>query len=175
MRKEYGAALRRGFTTALRAAFPEFEPVALQSMYVFPGERLFRWVPFEPLHCWIILVPGRTGGESFSVEIAWSARARFPELSMRPSPETSGGSRDEHALRIRRPSDPAEVWWRLPDPVLDTIESGRAPDELVLRAAVEPIPAARAAADVAPGIAEAIELLRVWGVPYLQRIAAERR
>ncbi len=55
------------------------------------------------------------------------------------------------------------------------IEAGRAPDEAAMRAAVERIPAARAAADVAPGIAEAIDLLRTWGVPRLQRIAAERR
>ena len=45
MRREYGKALRGTFEAQIRAQLPQFIPYKPASRYLFPGERVFCWVP----------------------------------------------------------------------------------------------------------------------------------
>ncbi len=85
MRKEYSTALRKEFVRLIKGKIPQFEEFKLKSYYLWPGERAFRWVPVDGLHCFIILSPNPKGLDEFMIELAWSKRSRFPELSMRPT------------------------------------------------------------------------------------------
>lgn len=52
---------------------------------LFTGETVFRRVVREMIHTFILLVPGVSEHQSFTVELGWSSRGRFPDISMRPS------------------------------------------------------------------------------------------
>ena len=178
MRKEYGRVLRELFTERLHAEFPEFKPARVSSRYVSSAERPFRWIPIEPLHCWIILVPDGKGRQAFTVEIAWSQRSRFPELSMRPSvmsPPDAGAATglSECAMRLSH-TNGKEAWWDLPDPALAAATAGANTEAYLaaLQKSMQPLDPAQALADVAPRVASAIELLRTNGVPHLRTVAA---
>jgi hypothetical protein len=179
MRKEYGKALRQLFTERLREELPEFDAVRITSRYLFPGERAFRWVPQEPLHCWIILSPDGKGREAFRVEIGWSLQARFPELSMRPSPIDpsdfeAAAAESECVIRVASLRQRIDAAWELPDPGLSALEAGAGTDDVLagLRRSLEPIDAARAHADVSPLVDDAIAALRDDGMPFLHRLVA---
>ena len=180
MRKEYGKALREMFATEMQQVFPAFESVRLKSRFVAPGERLFRWVPYEPLHCWVILEPHHKY-EQFVLNIGWSNRARFPELPVRspfvePTDFEATASLDECVFRIRGVGETTEHWFELPDPLLEGL---RQTDPDVLMAKMEesekPVTREQALVDVPPRVREAIALLADVGVPYLRRVAEFRR
>ena len=180
MRKEYGKALRELFAAEVKRAFPEFEAVGVKSRFVAPGERVFRWVPYEPLHCWIVLETHHKY-EQFAVSIGWSNRARFPELPARPSlvdpaDFEATASLDECVFRIRGVDQTTEHWFELPDPMLEGL---RQTDPEVLVAKLEeserPVTREQALVDVPPRVREAIALIAAEGVPYLRRVAEFHR
>jgi hypothetical protein len=169
MRKEYGKALRDAFAERMREDVPEFEPQHVASDYVFPGERLFRWIPVEPIHCWVILKPDAKGREAFTVELGWSTRGRFPQLSMRPTPLASptqpeAFERDECVARLSELRDGQDRWWSLPDPAVE-----RPGDLDALVASLEPIAASAAQQAVAPLVDDAVAAVREYGMPYLRK------
>jgi hypothetical protein len=165
MRKEYGKALRALFQHAIQQKLPSFSPISVESLFV--GERAFRWIPREPLHCWVILVPDR-GQDAFTIDLAWSRRRRFPELDARPSLAAAGANVMEHAVRLGTLIDDTDRWW-----TIDSLElTGSLGDVLAeLRRSVEPVPMATARARVAPLVESAIADLQRYGVPYFERIA----
>jgi hypothetical protein len=169
MRKEYGKELRTLFPKRLREVAPEFEPARVSSTYLFAGERAFRWVPFEPVHCWIILSPSAKGHQAFTVEVGWSVYARFPELGMRPTPLPSLDAataypREECVVRVKELRTDQDQFWHLPDPAVENPG-----DMQALIRSLEPLPADDARAAVAPLVEEAISATVEHGLPYLKR------
>ena len=172
MRKEYGKALRDMFTAEMKSQLPGFVPVKVTSPYIGPGERAFRWVPAEPLHCWILLCPDQKGREAFTVEVGWSRLGRFPELSMRPSSAVPSPGRDELALdeyvcRLGEIVAGGDFWWEL--------ESNESPDTqeaymAYLQAKVTPVSPQEAKRIVQPHVQDALDKLRFHGVPYLEEL-----
>jgi hypothetical protein len=180
MRKEYGKALRQTFALKMKQAFPEFDAVRLKSRYVMPGASVFLWVPYEPLHCWIILEPHHKR-EQFAVNIGWSSRARFPELMVMPTPVEPANfevtaALDECVFRLRNVGESNEHWFELPDPLLEGL---RQTDPNVLMAKAQeserPVTREQALVNVPPRVREAIVLVARSGVPYLQRVAEFRK
>jgi hypothetical protein len=180
MRKEYGKAVRDMFAAELKRAFPAFDAVRVNSRYVVPGERLFRWIPYDPLHCWIILEPHHKY-EQFAVNIGWSNQARFPELTVRPTPVDPSdfegtAALDECVVRVRAVGESNERWFELPDPMLEGLRETD-PDVLIakMEESEQPVSREQALVDVASRVAEAIALLADAGIPYLQRVAEFRK
>ncbi|MFO1318635.1 MAG: hypothetical protein U1F52_03385 [Burkholderiales bacterium] len=168
MRKEYGQALRKLFEADLIAAAPGWEAVPVKSMYLFPGERAFRRVVSDAMHLWCVLVPDAKV-DRFAVDIGWSRRARFPELSMRPSagePRTAL-SRDEFFCRLGKLAHGYDYWW-----VFEPFHLPASTDEMARQLA--PVPAAEARARVAPMVIDAIAALKLHGEPYLAEAVRAR-
>ncbi|AKJ27381.1 hypothetical protein [Caldimonas brevitalea] len=145
-----------------------WQPVALKSDYVFPGERVFqRPGEAEGLLFWCVLVPHQNL-EQFTFDIGWSRLGRFPELTMRPSlqrPLEAFGL-PEYFGRLGEVSSGQDLWWE--------VEPFRAPRGLAdLEKMVQPIPAETARARVTPVAERALDVLERVGVPYL--LEAEAR
>jgi hypothetical protein len=89
VRKEYGKALREQFAARMKQQLPQFQPVTVKhpssTKYAWwTGERVFRWIAKDSVHCFIILVPTPKGADEFTVEVGWSTLGRYPELTQRP-------------------------------------------------------------------------------------------
>lgn len=169
MRKEYGNALRREFTAQMKVKLPQFHPVKISSIYVWPGERAFRWIPVEPIHLWILLCPDQKGREAFTVEIGWSRLGRFPELGMRPSFELPSSRRDEfkvdeYVCRLGVQAAGDDYWWELES--LEGLDSQEA-YMAYLRRQANPISPQEATGAVRAHVGDAMEKLLLHGVPYL--------
>ncbi len=171
MRKEYGKALFTEFSRLLRERAPEWKPVSIKSIYVFPGNKLFRWVPEEPNHCYVILVPHHRGSDDFVVELGWSRLGRFPELHMRPSFErpTRGTEMTlpEYVCRIGWLYGSRDKWWSIWTP------SARHPDDPLesLLETVRPLSREEAEKAVRKPAADAVERVVTYGIPYLREWA----
>jgi hypothetical protein len=174
MRKEYGNVLRRSFARNMRARLPQFDPFKIDSDYVLPGERIFRWLPEDELHCFVILVPSRKSTDEFTIEIGWSTRGRFPERA-RPagiaSPERSEFGEEEFTCRMNDLWATGDVWWQVTE--FDPMD----PESQLsyILAGAKPISAEEAQAAVAPKVEDAIEKLVDHGVPYLEEYVRSQR
>ena len=91
MKAIYAKHVRAQLEEQMAAQFPHFEPFALRlkkderhKATVFPGERIFRWVPGGDLHCFISVIPHQRQ-EKFMIEAGWSALGRFPYDIRRPT------------------------------------------------------------------------------------------
>ncbi len=102
MRKEYGVALRDLFTVLLSRACPLFECVKKPRILAgFPGEHTYRWPVTANQHAWVVLVPDQKR-EAFTIELGWSRKGRFPQLTMRPSfaHPKDAGPEDEYLMPL---------------------------------------------------------------------------
>ncbi|MES3022378.1 MAG: hypothetical protein V4857_12435 [Pseudomonadota bacterium] len=124
--------LRLRFTTAfageMKKAFPEYVAVKLKSIYVWPGESLWR-KDTEDCSYFIVLSPHPKGEkDEMTVELGWSRRKRFPELMQRPSIVTKEGvstaaERDEGSVRIGNLCANAFDWTQVKDATIQDIVS----------------------------------------------------
>jgi hypothetical protein len=149
MRKEYGSVLRRSFARNMRARLPQFDPFKIDSDYVLPGERIFRWLPEDELHC-------------------FAERARPAGIA---SPERSEFGEEEFTCRMSDLWATGDVWWQVTD--FDPID----PESQLqyILAGAKPISAEEAQAAVAPKVEDAIEKLVDHGVPYLEEYVRSQR
>lgn len=105
MDKTLRTKLVLAFDKALTRQFSAFAQVKIKSMYIWPGETVWRR---EGAACsyFLILSPEAKGqSNAVTVELGWSRLKRFPELSQRPSLSTpaqlqAAASRDEGTVRI---------------------------------------------------------------------------
>jgi len=170
MRKEYGNALRKLFAAQMKQGLPRFGEVKVKSVYAAPGERAYRWIAREPIHCWIVLSPDPKDYDQFHVLIGWSKRARYPELSMipsglRPTPDRAEFAQDEYLIRL------PDLWTPLDTPwVVREIRALTSVQDL--QAGMAPISPDQALKDVAPLVNDAIERLKTYGLPYLEAFVA---
>lgn len=176
MRKEYGRALRTIFESELRLRLPQFEPVHVTSAFLWPGERAFRWTPMDGHACWILLLPDKKGREPFTIEVGWSTLGRFPELSVRPSPEGPNPAReefgrDEYVCRLGNTQFGRDYWWeieRLQAPT-DPAEALRTLERQTRRVSAE-----EASTRIAPLVDDALGAFEQHGLPYLAEWVAFR-
>lgn len=132
-----------------------------RSLYVVLGERAFRKDVTPRLLLWCMLVPNQKV-ESFTIEVGWSKLGRYPELSVRPAPESreEAWGRDEYLLRLGELSHGHDHWWEIePFRIVTDV------DEMMR--IMQPIAPHEAQARVAPIVDEAFALLSRHGEPYL--------
>lgn len=167
MRKEYGKALRDGFTREMKNRLPDFKPFKGKSDYLFPGERAFTRPADKGLHLWIVCTPDQRGHESFTVDVGWSTRDGFPELSMRPSCEPTP-ARDE----FRQDEAMTRLAYLTGDPEWWVIEEIADPISLeALMAQQRKLTAEEAGQRVDPLLKDVFEKIETVGLPYLREKA----
>jgi hypothetical protein len=174
MRKEYGKVLRERFTTLMKHHLPHFKSTKYPAHpRVWPGQRIFRWVPREPIHCFVILVPDQQGYDDFTVEIGCSLLGRYPESSFSEVFDVKDFSQLE--LRCRVPwllPNPSDYWWGVsPNSRKQYVDFSI--EEHVL-AAIKPLSAEEAQAAVVPVVTEAMQCLLSYGIPYLEEFVKSR-
>lgn len=165
MRSEYNRALKAIVEAHMAASPFGWQPTKPESPYHWSSDRAFsRQGPGEVL-LWCLLVPD-SKFERFTLEVGWSRRNRFPELSMRPAPTRPYDAHglDEYLVRLGEISEGTDVWW--------DIEAFVAPasvDDLIAQTLKIDAPTARAR--VEPVAAQALDMLERFGHPYLRSIA----
>lgn len=169
MKKEYGKALREALATCMKMRFLMFTEVKVNSLYFYPGDRAYRWIPRKPLHCWVVLETDKKGYDRFNVLVGWSKLARYPELSMIPCADNPTPNREEFAKQeylTRLPSlwdDRQDYWWEVrkfepPTSVEDIIKS------------MEQISGAAARDAISPLVDDALAKIEEYAIPYLKEL-----
>ena len=162
------------FAEGLARRLPGFEPVKVDAPVVFGGVRVWRWNPVGDFVGFVLLVPNPTGHQTFTIEIGWSGAGRFPEIGMRPSiilgpDDPSPVDVAEGVVRLGDLASRSDLWWSLPDPAVEQPGSLSA-----LMKSTERVPA-KVAAEVAEGpVTEALALLELHGIAFLEEVAAAR-
>ena len=171
MRKEYRKAVRARFIRGLLEALPGFELVKVKAPLLFGGETVFRWAASDSLHCFVILVPDAKGRQAFTVELAWSAAARFPEATSRPTlmlgPEAPWPvDVPEGIVRLGDLTDGQDTWWSLPDPAME-----RPGDLHALQESLLPVSASVAMDHAEAPVDAALVALAEGGVGFFEMLA----
>jgi hypothetical protein len=166
MRKEYQAALRELFADGLARACPQFTLVKKHSALAgFPGERAYCWRISESMFLWVVLIPDAKR-EAFFVELGWSKKGRFPQLSMRPSwaRPPDAGSEEEYLCRLGELSRGNDFGW-----VVEEFRLGATKQEMMsyIAAQTQPISPEAARTRVLPRVEEALQELARHGLPFL--------
>lgn len=151
MRKEYGTVLRELFTDGLAYACPEFNLVKAHSAAAcFPGERAYCWRISESVFLWVVLIPDQKR-EAFFVELGWSRRGRFPQLTALPSgirPSDPGLVNEKKYLcRLGELSRGDDVGWLVEELRLDATE-----EEIMAYVVAQTKPLSAEAAGPAPTV-----------------------
>jgi hypothetical protein len=149
MDKSVRTSLWKKLSTMMAEGFREFEPYKEKSVYIWPGELVFRSTELiSPKTAFVIFSPETKGREQFTVELAWSIDAHFPKLTQRPSDVPAGNekmlSRPQAAVRLPTIADPNGGSWI--DVGIDTVD-------IVVRRVME-------------------ELVQ-HGIPYLRRVGRQ--
>ena len=115
MDKAIRTSLWKQFTAAL-PAFPSLDLYKEKSVYVWPGELVFRSRQLTPSRtAFVIISPSQKGREQFTVELAWSMNDQFPSLAQRPSgvPHQNESllSRPQAAVRLFTLANPTASDW----------------------------------------------------------------
>ncbi|WNO11571.1 hypothetical protein [Teredinibacter sp. KSP-S5-2] len=164
MKKEYGKALRDYFVKQMGEKFSDFQPYAVKTIYLAPGEKAFYRELSNGIWQFVILSPNAQGHESFTIEMGWSNQQRFPEIGMRPNYDPRTGSQpSEQELILRLPHIyGGEEFWVIEDNAnpFDFLGAG-------LKRQMQKITAEEARAKVNPLLDGALEKLSAVGLPYL--------
>jgi len=170
MRKVYAHVLRKLFAEGLIAADPAFEFVRRhQPLASHPGEHAFRRTVSPDVAHWVVLVPD-SKREAFYLEVGWSRRGRFPQLTMRPSfvRPADAGPEEEVLVRLRELAGENDSGWVIEEPPM-----GGTPAEMLayIVAQSAPLEPDVARERVAPLVDEALAVWIEWGRPFLERHA----
>lgn len=153
----------------MKKALPHFEEVKVKSVYLWPGNRAYRWQATEELHCWIVLSPSPKDYDEFTVLIGWSKKGRYPELSMvpcgeLPTPERNEFGNEEYLTRLPFLWANEDKWW--------VVKPFIAPVSLEdFMASLEPVAATEAKEAVEPLVEDAIRKITAFGIPYLEELS----
>ena len=171
MRKEYRKAVRELFTRGMASRLPQFEPTKVKAPILFSGESVFRWEASTTLHCFVLLVPDSRGYQSFTVELAWSHEARFPDVSSKPTLLLGPGDPNpvdvsEGIVRLGGILSRKDIWWELPDPALK-----RPGDLAALQESIEPVSTSVARERAAGPVEACLIALQEGGVDFFRSLA----
>lgn len=180
MRQEYGKALRTLFAEGMSQRFADWQPQTAGPPWYWPGERLYAC---RQADAWwvVVLEPDLKDHDAFSLSVGWSRLGRAPQLSMRPSMEAplslQAMRRDEYLcpLPLLIPQRPRLHGHPVPW-LVDPRSASRDPlDELAAfmdrqrnRPSTE-----EARALLAPLVADALDALQRWGIPYLEELLSQ--
>lgn len=164
--------MRERFTEALAERLPAFEPTKVDAPVLFGGQTVFRRALCDGLHVFVVLTPDAKGRQAFTVELAWSTSARFPEVTMSPSlmlgpDDPDPIDQDEAIVRLGGLAERADRWWDLPDPA-----RSKPGDLEALRRSLEPVPHDVARRRAARPVNAAVSMLVESGVPFLEALAS---
>lgn len=170
MRKEYAAALRAVFAEGIAHACPDFTLVKKHSALAsIPGERAYCWRITETIYLWVVLIPDQKR-EAFFVELGWSRKARFPQLTMRPSwtRPSDAASEDEYLCRLGELSRGNDFGW-----LVEELRADATQQEMMayLVAQTNPVSPEVARSRVVPRVEEALRELLEHGLPFLRKHA----
>jgi len=133
----------------------------------FPGERAYCWRVSETVFNWVVVVPDQKR-EGFFVEIGWSRKARFPQLTMRPSATrpSDAGWEEEYLCRLGELSRSNDFGWLVEGLCIDATQ-----EEMMayIVAHTQPISVEVARARVVPRVEEALHELVQYGLPFLRK------
>ncbi|NNF27034.1 MAG: hypothetical protein HKN73_07440, partial [Gemmatimonadetes bacterium] len=167
---EYRRAVEKLFARGLADRLPGFEPVRVSSPLLFGGEKAYRWRATQSFDAHVLLVPSPQGHQSFTVEIAWSDRGRFPEGGMRPSVMLAPGDPwptdvNEGIVRLGGLAGTSDAWWHLPDPAVEN------PGDLdALVESTKLISPTVAEAYAEEPVSQALASLERHGVPFVEAV-----
>lgn len=167
MRKAYAQAVRELFATGLAAVSPDFEFVRRhQPLAGTPGEQAFRRAVSPDVVQWLVLVPDLKR-DAFFLEVGWSRRGRFPQLTMRPSfvRPADAGPEEEVLLRLRELAGENDFGWRIEEPPMGGTQDEMLAYLVAQTASLEP---EVARARVAPLVDEALTMWIDVGRPFLE-------
>ena len=134
MKKEYRKSLKKVFTKKLTEKVVDANLWSKKSDYIFPGEIVYSLENKYDASVFIILIPNQKN-DSFNIEIAWSKKGGFPELSVRPnSMFIEQKVADEYAIRLSCINGGADRFWMIPkekftDPLEEIIADMKKPSE----------------------------------------------
>jgi hypothetical protein len=166
MKKEYATALRAVFSDRLAQMCPDFNFVNKHSaLTCFPGERAYCWRISEVVFLWVVLIPDQKQ-EAFFIEIGWSRKARFPQLTMRPSwtRPRDAGLEEEYLCRLGAVSHDNDLGWFIEEPRVDATQQEMM-DYILTQA--RPLSAEVARSRVLPRVEQALLELVQHGLPFL--------
>jgi len=170
MKKEYSVGLKKFFLDGFLEEFPDFEMTKIKSEYISPGELVFVNTINEHLKLFIIVTKHAKGGNKFTVELGWSTINDFPELSMRPGFEEPNDlnihTTCEYVCRIGSLINGIDKWWVLKDTALIKIKD---PIQKLI-AQSKKIDSIRLAEIVLPKVKDAIEKIKIFGVPFFDSV-----
>ena len=165
MRKEVLRAIRESFRRKIESG-GRFRHAADRGA---PGSDIYVWKFADDLSCFVYLLPSsKSYRDEFIVELGWSSGPSFPATAKLQTRSRVDFQSDG---RIRLPSlwreqwkSALEPWWEL----------GRGPSVLgdAFYSEEETL---RRVTGVPEVVADAIDKLEKYGIPFLHRVAEERR
>lgn len=160
MRKQLAKAVRQEFAEMLLKKCPQFQKTNNGSGYYVYKRKV------GPTLCFFVALQTVAREDWFTVEVAWNNSDEFPGLAFNDSPNEipkTGGFR----MRLGRFWTKEDYWWELAPDVSDeeweALElEGKIPPETPIEDAIK---------QVKPQVADAIERLCKYALPYFAKIA----
>jgi len=149
MDKKLNRIIDKILIESMQKSLPDFKYIKIKHPILFSYERVFRWIPKEPIQIFIIYLPSHKGQNRFTFELGWSKKGRFPEINMKPSISLLTGKDSEFQYeefinRLGSLFNSNDCWWSL--------EKSKTEE------------------DVSVVLSNAIDQLIQFGVPYLKRM-----
>ncbi len=167
MRKQVLRSLREGFDQQIRSRFSTFSRAGENEGA--PGSDVYVWKFSDNLNFFVYMLPNpKAYHDTFMIELGWSNRQTFPK----PAPLQNKERLDLRSDgRIRLPSlwreqwrSALEPWWEVGGSLTaDSGEEFYAEEETLRRVAKVP-----------ELVEDAIGKLQKYGIPFFERVAAER-
>jgi hypothetical protein len=180
MKKQYRMAINKHFSSELEKIDPGFEKISVISPCKYDGETVFV-KKADNATLFICLIPDPKGREEFTVEIGWSTKHRFPELSIRPSIEPGGNNdeftKDEAMVRLTSFTKMDSFGWKFngvesefEEKYLLRPEVLKSTPKKIVERDFKRIPGETEAVEVTRGaVYEAVNTLKIYGMPYLDK------
>jgi hypothetical protein len=153
MRRELGQAIGKEFDAGMAARMPQFRQQTpdrgsgASRLYRLDGEGLTFFLSLQFHRIW----------DSFTLELAWSKRHRYPGSIPPDEPTEANDTAEELRFRLGKlwASPATDVWWEVRPGPLDTR------DQLLEK--------------VRPPVTDALEKVATFGQAYVNRLLAWRK
>ncbi|MDY0281723.1 MAG: hypothetical protein RBR35_14320 [Salinivirgaceae bacterium] len=180
MKKEYRLAIEKLFFAELKRIDPGFERVKVKAICKYDGEAV-SVKSVGTVKLFISVIPNPKGHEEFAVEIGWSKRNEFPDLNMRPSifsiEDNTEFDTDDGMIRLTSFSRQNQFGWKFQgiDYESDvkyfsgTDALRTTPKEIIEQDLKRKPTKDEATVAVRPAVKSAIDDLKKFGLPYLEK------
>jgi hypothetical protein len=178
MKKQYRMAIENIFFAELQKIDPDFKKITVKSPVKYDGEAVFAKIT-DAAALFICLIPNPKGREEFTVEIGWSSKHRFPELTVRPNifgTDIHVTGKDEGMIRLTEFINTNSFGWGFKG-VESIFNEKYFADPLALKSAskeqieqdLKHIPTESEATETVKSVVyESISILNNYGLPYLR-------